>query len=127
MSRHPSTLSAELRGCIRSAVFQFAPPDGPEVRTVLYSREADRPSGRTSVEMRGIGRSSAVVCALSLASVLLAQLDTGNITVAVKDASGLAVPGAKVVIRNEKTGINVRTAATNEQGTYSFEMIRSEE
>ena len=77
------------------------------------------------MEMRRIGRLSAVVCALSLASVLLAQLDTGNITVAVKDASGLAMPGAKVVIRNEKTGINVRTAATNEQGTYSFELIPS--
>ena len=33
------------------------------------------------------------------------QLDTGTITVSVKDGSGSAVPGAHVALRNENTGV----------------------
>src|SRR5262249_7644424 len=56
---------------------------------------------------------------------LVAQLDTGTITVAVKDPSGSAVPGASVVLRNENTGIEVRSGATNEQGNFSAALIPS--
>jgi len=54
-----------------------------------------------------------------------AQLDTGTITVAVKDASGSVVPGANVVLRNENTGIDARTGVSNEQGNFSAPLIPS--
>jgi hypothetical protein len=44
-------------------------------------------------------------------AMLQAQLDTGTITVVVKDVSGSVVPGANVVLGNENTGIDVRTLA----------------
>lgn len=56
---------------------------------------------------------------------LFAQLDTGTINVSVKGASGLLVPGATVVLRDERSGINIRSANTNEQGFYSFTLIPS--
>src|SRR5258708_1087350 len=54
-----------------------------------------------------------------------AQLDTGPITVAVKDASGSVVPGANVVLRNENTGIDARTGVSNEQGNFNAPLIPS--
>ena len=54
-----------------------------------------------------------------------AQLDTGTITVAVKDASGSVVPGANVVLRNENTGIDTRTGVSNEQGNFNAPLIPS--
>jgi hypothetical protein len=56
---------------------------------------------------------------------LFAQLDTGNITVTIKDATGANVPGAAVVLHNERTGINLRAAVTNDQGQYTFALIPS--
>jgi hypothetical protein len=58
-------------------------------------------------------------------TALFAQLDTGNITVTVKDASGASVPGAPVVLHNKATGIDLRTGVTNEQGSYTFALIPS--
>src|SRR5260370_15353074 len=52
-----------------------------------------------------------------------AQLDTGTITVAVKDASGSVVPGSNVVLRNEKTGIDARTGVRNEHGNFNAPLI----
>jgi hypothetical protein len=60
-----------------------------------------------------------------LVGALFAQLDTGNITVTVKDAAGAIVPGARVVLHNEATGIDLRTGVTNEQGSYTFVLIPS--
>ena len=60
-----------------------------------------------------------------LVGALFAQLDTGNITVTVKDAAGAIVPGARIVLHNEATGIDLRTGVTNEQGSYTFALIPS--
>ena len=54
-----------------------------------------------------------------------AQLDTGTITVAVKDPSGSVVLGAHVVLRNENTGIDARTGVSNEQGNFNAPLIPS--
>lgn len=54
-----------------------------------------------------------------------AQLDTGTITVDVRDPTGSAIPGANVVLRNENTGINVRSGVTNEQGIFNAALIPS--
>src|SRR5215510_16126818 len=54
-----------------------------------------------------------------------AQLDTGTITVAVKDASGSVVPAANVVLRNENTGIDARSGVSNEQGNFHASLIPS--
>ena len=59
------------------------------------------------------------------AATALAQLDTGTVTVAVKDASGSSVPGANVVLRNENTGIEVRSGTTNDQGNFNAALIPS--
>src|SRR5579885_1386375 len=54
-----------------------------------------------------------------LASVFLqAQVTTGTISGTVKDASGAVLPGAKVTILNEDTGIS-RTVQTDSAGRYS--------
>jgi len=62
---------------------------------------------------------------LLIATALFAQLDTGRITVTVRDATGSAVPGATVVLRDQRTGAAARTAATNELGSYTFPLIPS--
>src|SRR5260370_1070533 len=48
---------------------------------------------------------------------LAAQSDLSTITGAIKDASGSAVPGAKVVVRNEATGVE-RQAVTTDSGIF---------
>ncbi len=59
------------------------------------------------------------------ATALFAQLDTGTITIVVRDASGSVVPGAAVTLRNENTGVEARTGATNEQGVLTAALIPS--
>jgi hypothetical protein len=59
------------------------------------------------------------------AVMLSAQLDTGTITVTVKDTSGSVVPGANVVLRNENTGIEVRSGTTNDQGNVTVALVPS--
>ena len=66
-----------------------------------------------------------VACILLVGTALFAQLDTGNITVTVKDATGADVPGAPVVLHNQAKGIDLRTGITNEQGSYTFALIPS--
>src|SRR5438105_3471089 len=66
-----------------------------------------------------------VLASIFLAARLVAQLDTGTITVTVKDASGSFIPSATVTLRNENTGIAVRSGATNDQGVFTASLIPS--
>lgn len=52
-----------------------------------------------------------------LAATAFGQVSTGRISGAVTDSSGAVVPGAKVTVTNEATGIN-RTANSNQEGFY---------
>jgi len=71
-------------------------------------------------------RISFVLFSTGLLSVSLrAQLDTGAITVTVRDASGAPVPGAAATLNNEQTGIAIRLAQTNDLGSYTFPAIPS--
>src|ERR1700761_2937922 len=51
-----------------------------------------------------------------------AQIVGGSITGAITDASGAAIPGAAVVIRNQETG-SERRLTTNGEGLYSAPSI----
>ncbi len=55
-------------------------------------------------------------------SMGFAQSDNANVSGVVNDASGAAVPNAKVTLKNESTGL-VRQAATNESGVYSIPTV----
>src|SRR6266404_5240008 len=75
---------------------------------------------------RSIWSPCGLIClAVLLISPSRAQLDTGTITVTVKDASGSAVPGAAATLRNENTGITVRSGSTNGQGVFTAALIPS--
>jgi len=54
----------------------------------------------------------------------LAQILYGALLGTVKDASGAAVPGAKIVISNKQTGL-VREAVSNNEGGYTFATIQN--
>jgi carboxypeptidase family protein/TonB-dependent receptor-like protein len=64
-----------------------------------------------------------VLLALLLASPLMAQIDAGRILGMVKDQSGAVVPGAKVTVTNEGTGLalNITTGPT---GYFVFPALR---
>ena len=62
---------------------------------------------------------AAVIAITLLASPSSAQVLYGSLTGNVTDASGSAVPGAKVEALNSATGI-VKQSATDERGTYLF-------
>ena len=64
--------------------------------------------------LRALGM--AMLSAWGLAGI--AQVTTGTISGTVKDSSGAVLPGAKVVILNEDTGIS-RTAQADAGGRYS--------
>src|SRR5258705_7300123 len=68
-----------------------------------------------------LGRISLAVLALTLAFsyqlTAKAQADQGRIVGTVTDATGAIVPGATVVVKNERTG-EERTATTNEAGYF---------
>jgi len=53
----------------------------------------------------------------------VAQLDTGGITGTVTDPTGAVVPGAKVTLTNEATGVTILTSSTS-TGTYSLNAVR---
>lgn len=68
---------------------------------------------------RALGDGRGILLGLFLlsASVALAQLTTGTISGTVTDASGAAVPGAAVVLKNVDTGIS-RNTTTGPAGRY---------
>ncbi|MEO8131580.1 MAG: carboxypeptidase-like regulatory domain-containing protein, partial [Bryobacteraceae bacterium] len=59
-----------------------------------------------------------LVCLFSLASLLFAQSDRGAISGRVFDASGAAIPGAKVIITNTSNN-STFTSESNESGAFS--------
>jgi hypothetical protein len=67
--------------------------------------------------------SLAIAFTFLTAHFIYAQVDTGSILGTVKDASGAVVPGAKVTIVHEGTGLTL-SSLTREDGTYIFTPIR---
>src|SRR2546425_4673597 len=59
---------------------------------------------------------------LLVASLSLAQVSTSTITGSVQDSSGAAVPGAKVVAKNEGTGVTYETKTTS-AGDYTLSAL----
>ena len=74
-----------------------------------------------------LSRASIIILALALISLLpmmvYAQSDQGRIVGTVTDANGGLVPGATILIKNERTG-EERTATTNEAGYYVVAALR---
>ncbi len=55
---------------------------------------------------------------------MLAQVDTGAISGTVKDTSGGVIPGAKVTIINEDTGLSISTTSGS-AGEYVFSPVKT--
>lgn len=66
----------------------------------------------------------AAVCACVLAAAVFAQGDRGTINGTVSDPAKAVVPGATVVLRNDETGAEYRTATT-ETGNYTLAQVPS--
>src|SRR5580698_3816444 len=89
-------------------------------------------NSRTLVGSEGVSKMNrirlklaAVTMALvSAAAALHAQTDNGSIVGYVKDPSGAVVPKAKVVLKNEATGVQSR-ATTNGSGYYVVNSVPS--
>jgi hypothetical protein len=58
------------------------------------------------------------MCCLFLAAAAWGQVSTGTISGTARDSSGAVLPGVKVVVLSEATGIS-RTVETNSDGQYS--------
>ncbi len=74
----------------------------------------------TYVRSRGV---LLIVVLLAFAFQVFAQSDSASVSGSVTDPSGLAVPNAKVVLKNESNGLT-REAATNESGRYSIPSVQ---
>ena len=61
--------------------------------------------------------------AMFLPACLPAQVDTGGVTGTITDPTGAAVPGAKITLTNNATGI-IETTQSTATGTYSFSGMR---
>jgi hypothetical protein len=64
----------------------------------------------------------AFLCSLLVALAVVSQVSTSRLTGTIQDSSGAVIALANVTLRNEATGV-VRTAATTEAGTYTFDAI----
>jgi Carboxypeptidase regulatory-like domain len=58
-----------------------------------------------------------------LAGVAFAQADQGRITGTIKDQNGAVIPGATVVVKNERTG-DERTTTSNAEGAFQVTALR---
>jgi len=81
-------------------------------------------SGRDSTEDRGVRRNSSLlaVCLviLSLSAAGLGQELAATLTGTVSDSSGAVVAGATVVVHNNDTGSDIRTATTSATGSFNI-------
>ena len=69
--------------------------------------------------MRKLQLSLSAAILVLLATPGFAQRNTGSIRGTVTDSTGAIVPGAKVTLKSEATGL-ARAATTNAAGSYSF-------
>lgn len=65
----------------------------------------------------------AFVCGLTAADCLAQAGSTGAITGTIKDPAGAAIPGAQVDIINQETGVTERTVTTNDDGSFSINLL----
>jgi Carboxypeptidase regulatory-like domain len=65
----------------------------------------------------------ALVSQLFLQTAALAQTDQGRVVGTVRDQTSAIIPGATIVIKNERTG-EVRTINASEQGQYLITALR---
>ncbi|MGA3049362.1 MAG: carboxypeptidase-like regulatory domain-containing protein [Terracidiphilus sp.] len=65
---------------------------------------------------------ASILAVLCLPVCVTAQLDRGEITGTVQDASGAVVPNAKIELTNDATGVSATTTST-QTGTYVFEAL----
>jgi hypothetical protein len=72
--------------------------------------------------MKFRGSFSLLVLFALITASLSGQVSTSRLTGSVQDASGAAVAGAKITIRNEQTGVT-RTATLSDSGVYTFDAI----
>src|ERR1044072_7170619 len=64
-----------------------------------------------------------IIAAISLTHTTQAQQDQGRIAGVVKDANGAMVPGASMLVKNERTG-DERTATSSDSGAYIVSGLR---
>src|SRR6476660_9659732 len=64
-----------------------------------------------------------MVAAFSLTHIAQAQTDQGRIAGVIADANGAIVPGASIVVKNERTG-EERTATSSDSGSYIVSGLR---
>src|SRR3981189_1855414 len=70
------------------------------------------------------GFAASALLAVFFCFALLAQSDLSTITGVVKDPSGSAVPGARITVRNEATGVERQTVSAD-SGTFSVTNLPS--
>src|ERR1700758_3132963 len=63
-----------------------------------------------------------LLCVLYLPCRLTAQIDRGEVTGTVKDRTGAAIAGAKIVLTNDATNVSATTQSTA-TGTYVFDNL----
>ena len=70
-----------------------------------------------------LGALAVMLLLFAVPSRLRAQVDTGTVLGAVTDASGAAIPNAKVTIQNEETGL-VQQQPVQGNGSYAFSALK---
>jgi hypothetical protein len=65
----------------------------------------------------------AVVALLAINSIAIAQTITGSISGAVMDQTGGMIPGATVMLTNEKTG-QARGSTSDSEGRFNFAALQ---
>ena len=64
-----------------------------------------------------------VIAAVALTQVpAYAQFSSGSIGATVTDSTGAVIPGAKIVLKNEATGVT-RDSITNNSGNFDFPSV----